>query len=153
MNLKRKHSGDDSFTPRCKIFLNEKIVENNNVEKLSKIYEKTHKMLFSGANRKSTDDPNAQSSSKAVFLCGSGEVRDVQTNALIHPESHPRSCSGCLKASTGYHTTCSNCNLELCEFCGYTCLWCRKGICETCIKLYNCGSLERPICDNCSIYQ
>ncbi|XP_059622504.1 uncharacterized protein LOC132265749 isoform X2 [Phlebotomus argentipes] len=135
MSLKRKHLGDDSFTPKSKIYL-----------------KKTHKMLFQGANRKPSSD-SVQSAPQDVLLYGNGEVRDAQTNTLLQPESLSKACSGCLKSATKFHSACVNCNLQLCEFCGHSCSWCRKGICESCINLYSCGSLERPICENCSIYQ
>uniref|UniRef100_A0A1B0CA90 Apoptosis regulatory protein Siva n=1 Tax=Lutzomyia longipalpis TaxID=7200 RepID=A0A1B0CA90_LUTLO len=141
MNLKRKHSGDETFIPQSKIFLSEKVVENNNIEKMEKIFEKTHKMLFTGAN-KPTEENISKALPQQILLSGNGEVRDTQTNALLRPETK-RNCSGCLKTST-FHTTCTNCNLELCEFCGYTCTWCRKGICEACIKIYSCGTIEHP---------
>ncbi|GAB0095712.1 hypothetical protein DMENIID0001_111290 [Sergentomyia squamirostris] len=159
MNCKRKRdeSEEEEFLRQKKVFVNERIVENNNVEKLSKIYEKTHKILFAGANQRCNQKDTGEKSTlcyQSVLLCGNGEVRDATTNNVNNlPDSLVKSCSGCLKFSTKFHGICINCNLELCEFCGYSCSNCQKEICEPCIKMYNCGSFENPICGNCRIYQ
>lgn len=67
------------------------------------------------------------------------------------PETSDRSCKICQKSSV-IHADCSNCNLELCEFCGFSCVICKEPVCSTCVNLFNCGTIDNPCCEKCKVY-
>lgn len=121
------------------------------------ITDKTIKMLFQNANPKSTDksstnnnnnndvemnlEENVQPLTKwqqfgdNICLMGDGQVNYIDTKSKFATENISRRCRFCAKPSSIQATDCINCNLEICEFCGISCMQCNAPLCMSCVQL------------------
>lgn len=85
-------------------------------------------MLFKGAKIQF----NSIGETDTVLLNGNGLF--TVNGKVNQNKSSNRECNSCMKISL-YHADCKNCNLELCEFCGFNCSDCGKFLCNNCINL------------------
>lgn len=115
--------------------------------------DKTIRMLFQNANPKSTDKSNnnnndtemipardVQPMSKwqqfgdNICLMGDGKINYI-ADSKFATQNVSRRCRFCAKPSSIQATDCINCNLEICEFCGISCMQCNAPLCMSCVQL------------------
>lgn len=104
--------------------------------------EKTIQLLFRNANKISNGGEESPIGTKKleqfrnnVCLLGNGEIKYIAGNKKSVAENSNRKCRFCSKASTIQATDCTNCNLEMCEFCGISCVQCNEPLCMSCVRL------------------
>ncbi|XP_055383664.1 uncharacterized protein LOC129613567 isoform X2 [Condylostylus longicornis] len=122
---KRLNSDESYYILQSKVHVNQKILDLSDPKRMKEIYNKTRELLFRGAK-----DMNANLEKSYdfmnIFLNGTGNIK--YENA----------------------SDCSNCNLCLCEHCGFSCVnLCGAVLCTTCITLFECGTFDEPICKQC----
>lgn len=159
---KRTRSADDLLggTPQLKYFVNQKLLNMKDEEKMNKIYgkinialihtmsikihlipEKTVQMLFKGAQPQveqtvPTEKELTLNHIKEINLTGNGLMNCYGKDKLPVwvSEATNRLCRYCYKSSK-VHVDCQNCNIDMCEFCGLSCFDCREPICNSCVFL------------------
>lgn len=70
-----------------------------------------------------------------ICLKGDGQINYIDAKAKLPSEEVLRRCGFCAKPSSIQATDCVNCNLEICEFCGISCLQCNAPLCMSCVQL------------------
>lgn len=122
------------------------------------LLEKTINMLFLGAKTSSQQRPGVcqRECLRHVRLLGGGEydfdITNVSCGSKIIPnvrkcltninrqcpawmaKKADRECRNCDRVSL-VHADCTNCNLEMCEFCGISCHYCPEKICMNCVNI------------------
>ncbi|KAH8272293.1 hypothetical protein KR044_012202, partial [Drosophila immigrans] len=165
--LKRMRSEEDECNnnvTQTKVWVNEKIIDARDPDKMKAVHEKTTKMLFQAAanigptNPKNTNN-NTQSERRQLQpyeqyqLIGDGNIilRDMNPDAT-NPEL-ARHMSKCCRRPTFIRAACANCTFDLCEECGYSCVECQQFICRTCVTLFgnHPEEAERPMCERCQM--
>lgn len=109
-------------------------------------------MLFQNANPKSVEKANNNNNEVEmtsvqqpmakweqfgdnICLMGDGQINYINANSKFAVEDKSRRCRFCAKPSTIQATDCINCNLEICEFCGISCMQCNAPLCMSCVQL------------------
>ncbi|XP_043660301.1 apoptosis regulatory protein Siva-like [Drosophila teissieri] len=168
---KRSRSADgdanNNLTQR-KVFVNQKMSDSRDPQKMKEVHEKTTKMLFDGAagsgqgQGQNPLDPlnplGAGQEEPALCeqyqLLGDGTIilRNLRTD-LANPRLE-RHKSRCCQRQTLVHDTCVNCMMDLCEECGYSCVECSKFICRSCVTLFGnrADEGEDPLCERCQMF-
>ncbi|EDX00785.2 apoptosis regulatory protein Siva [Drosophila yakuba] len=155
---KRSRSADgdanNNLTQR-KVFVNQKISDSRDPQKMKEVHEKTTKMLFDGAagsgQGQGQEEPEL---CEQYQLLGDGTIilRSLRTD-LANPrlELHK---SRCCQRQTLVHDICVNCMMDLCEECGYSCGECSKFICRSCVTLFGNRADEGddPLCERCQMF-
>ncbi|XP_017067610.1 apoptosis regulatory protein Siva-like isoform X2 [Drosophila eugracilis] len=87
-----------------------------------------------------------------LFGDGTIIVRNLQADAS-NPRLERRK-SRCCQRQSLIHDVCSNCTMDLCEECGYSCGECSKFICRSCVTLFGNRphEAEDPLCDRCQMF-
>ncbi|XP_014085417.1 uncharacterized protein [Bactrocera oleae] len=160
--LKRQRCEDfDTFVPQIKKLISDKIVDQRDQNKMSKIHQKTINLLFKAAR---VQKPLEQTQSGApaevelplwqqVILRGNGEISSKNVTDLIVDLSLESRKSKCCHREAYIRSDCCNCSQALCEYCGHSCAECGIFLCDSCVSLFGCGNVERPICEKCSLFQ
>ncbi|XP_065084038.1 uncharacterized protein LOC135706348 [Ochlerotatus camptorhynchus] len=146
--------GDGPFVMQRKMFINQLQVDRQNEQKMRQIEEKTMNMLFLGAKTSSQQRPGVcqRECLKHVRLLGTGEYDfDIANCPAWMAKKADRECRICDRISL-VHADCTNCNLELCEFCGISCHYCPEKICMNCVNIFNCRNSDVPCCERCKIF-
>ncbi|XP_068158327.1 uncharacterized protein [Drosophila tropicalis] len=123
---------------------------NNNVTQMKVT------MLFSAAAAGATvPEATAASLHEHYQLLGNGiiHLRDLHPDA-VNPNLERRK-SSCCQRHTLIHDTCANCDMELCEECGYSCVECAQFICRFCVLMFGNGpqeEAEEPLCERCQMF-
>ncbi|XP_053947991.1 uncharacterized protein LOC128856701 [Anastrepha ludens] len=157
--LKRPRCEDfEAFVPQTKKLISEKIVEQRDQNKMAKIHEKTINLLFKAAREcKSTQSAAAEAIEiplwQQVVLRGNGEITSRNITDLIVDISLVSMKSKCCHRDAYVCSDCCNCAQPLCEFCGHSCAECGIFLCDSCVSLFGCGNVERPICEKCTLFQ
>ncbi|KAJ6645528.1 hypothetical protein Bhyg_00734 [Pseudolycoriella hygida] len=131
-NRKRTRSVDIDSQLQSKYFVNQRMVDLLDENRMKKIFDKTVNLLFEGA--KNNANVYEGEKLKSVRLDGEGNVTyvDGKGGGAGHVK---KACSSCNKDSI-VQTECSNCNLNLCEFCGVSCVNCLEAhVCKHCVHL------------------
>lgn len=119
--------------------------------------DKTIKMLFQNANPKLTEKSNNNNNNEVemnaiesentqpltkwqrfgdnICLMGDGQVNYIDANSKFAIKPVSRRCGFCAKPSSIQAADCINCNLEICEFCGISCMQCNAPLCMSCVQL------------------
>ncbi|XP_053688141.1 uncharacterized protein LOC128737512 [Sabethes cyaneus] len=154
-NRKRLRSDDDSGSvPQRKLFVNQQRIDQQDERKMRLIQEKTMNILFRGAISSNQQPPATCHSAclRHVRLLGGGETEFDFHQCPSWIEKKPdRKCRLCDRLSL-VHADCVNCNLELCEYCGFNCSFCPDKICTNCVNLFNCQKSNAPCCERCKIF-
>ncbi|XP_055383662.1 uncharacterized protein LOC129613567 isoform X1 [Condylostylus longicornis] len=142
---KRLNSDESYYILQSKVHVNQKILDLSDPKRMKEIYNKTRELLFRGAKdmnanlEKSYDFMN-------IFLNGTGNIKyenGIKTLKILKN-------SNCCNKISYIASDCSNCNLCLCEHCGFSCVnLCGAVLCTTCITLFECGTFDEPICKQC----
>ncbi|XP_023162301.1 uncharacterized protein LOC111593648 isoform X2 [Drosophila hydei] len=169
--LKRMRSDDDESNnnvTQTKVWVNEKINDSCDPDKMKAVHEKTTKMLFKAAANidANKEEPKEEASTpppiavSSVNLCeqyqliGDGNIilRDMNPDAA-NPGLECR-LSTCCQRLTLIRGTCVNCTFDLCEECGYSCVECSQFICRTCVTLFGNRpeEAEHPLCEVCQMF-
>ncbi|XP_034118311.1 uncharacterized protein LOC132796122 isoform X1 [Drosophila nasuta] len=168
--LKRMRSEDEECNnnvTQTKVWVNEKILESRDPDKMKAVHEKTTKMLFKAAadlkatKAGTTNGTQSMPSERRQLqpyeqyqLIGDGNLilRDLNPDA-VNPEL-VRHMSKCCRRPTFIRAACANCTFDLCEECGYSCVECQKFICRTCVTLFGNRpeEAERPLCERCQMF-
>ncbi|EDW86271.1 uncharacterized protein Dwil_GK15987 [Drosophila willistoni] len=90
-------------------------------------------------------------------LLGNGTIhlRGIQPDVNNHVPNLERRKSSCCQRHTLIHDTCANCDMELCEECGYSCVECAQFICRFCVLMFGNGpqeEAEEPLCERCQMF-
>uniref|UniRef100_U5EQ68 Apoptosis regulatory protein siva n=1 Tax=Corethrella appendiculata TaxID=1370023 RepID=U5EQ68_9DIPT len=152
-NRKRLRSNDsETFLMQRKYFVNEKLINSKSESRMKQIEAKTMSLLFQGA-KNFTSNKNNGKNLKCLRLFGNGEF-DFEGDVLPSwiPKKPDRKCKKCDKQSS-IHFDCINCNLELCEFCGINCFYCKDLICLNCVNIFDSGTIDNPCCENCKMFE
>lgn len=120
---------------------------------LFQFVDKTIRMLFQNANKSGEKVNNNnnneiamttvqhpmskwQQFGETICLMGDGQVNYIDADAAkCATENVSRRCRFCAKPSAIQATDCINCNLEICEFCGISCMQCNAPLCMSCVQL------------------
>ncbi|TDG40833.1 hypothetical protein AWZ03_012747 [Drosophila navojoa] len=169
--LKRMRSEDDESNnnvTQTKVWVNEKISDLSDPEKMKAVHDKTTKMLFNGAANidAKKDETKEETTTPASIpvrpanlceqyqLIGDGNIilRDMNPDA-VNPTLERR-LSTCCRRPTLIRGTCANCTFDLCEECGYSCVECSQFICHTCVTLFGNRpeEAEHPLCEVCQMF-
>nr|XP_029731199.1 uncharacterized protein LOC109399560 [Aedes albopictus]XP_029731200.1 uncharacterized protein LOC109399560 [Aedes albopictus]XP_029731201.1 uncharacterized protein LOC109399560 [Aedes albopictus] len=155
---KRARSEDDAdadcpFVMQRKMFVNQIQMDRRDERKMRQIEEKTVNMLFLGAKTSSRQQGVCQREClRHVRLLGAGEYDfDLANCPQWMGKKADRKCRICDRQSV-VHADCTNCNLELCEFCWISCHYCPEKICMNCVNLFNCQNSDVPCCERCKIF-
>lgn len=70
-----------------------------------------------------------------ICLKGDGQVNYIDAKSKFASENVSRRCGLCAKPSSIQATDCINCNLEICEYCGISCMQCNAPLCMSCVQL------------------
>lgn len=70
-----------------------------------------------------------------ICLMGDGQINYIDATSKFATEKVSRRCRFCAKPSAIQATDCINCNLEICEFCGISCMQCNAPLCISCVQL------------------
>ncbi|XP_036341955.1 uncharacterized protein LOC118751286 [Rhagoletis pomonella] len=160
--LKRQRCEDfDTFVPQTKKLISEKFVDQADQNKMTKIHEKTINLLFRAAREsKSMDLTHTATEAttdiplwRQVVLRGNGEISSSNVTDLIVDISLESRKSKCCRRDAYVRSDCCNCSQPLCEFCGHSCAECGIFLCDSCVSLFGCGNVERPICEKCALFQ
>uniref|UniRef100_A0AAG5DX37 Uncharacterized protein n=1 Tax=Anopheles atroparvus TaxID=41427 RepID=A0AAG5DX37_ANOAO len=156
VNRKRLRSNDSDgcFAMQRKTFVNQHMIDQHDSSKMKQIQAKTLSLLFQGAKKqpKSPDVIGYKESLKTVRLLGGGEIDyGLHTASSWMEKKADRKCRLCDRMSL-IHIDCTNCNLELCEYCGINCSYCPEKICLNCVNIFHCETHERPCCEQCKIF-
>lgn len=123
--------------------------KTNCVEKFMKFSmlftDKTIKLLFKNANNKAENETVARKGEPNkvdqfrdnICLMGNGQINyimDVQKKAPM-AVAVQRKCNLCSKQSNIQAVKCTNCNMEMCEFCGISCIQCNEPLCMSCVNV------------------
>ncbi|XP_055535006.1 uncharacterized protein LOC129724288 isoform X2 [Wyeomyia smithii] len=154
-NRKRMRSDDDcGVALQRKMFIDQHRMDQQDENKMKRIQEKTINMLFQGAKISHQQAPGtcAGACLRHVRLLGGGETDFDFHQCPSWIEKKPdRKCRICDRLSM-VHADCVNCNLELCEYCGFSCSYCPEKICMNCVNLFNCQNSDVPCCERCKIF-
>lgn len=181
--LKRTRSEDEENASglQNKIWVNEKLVNKNDENKMKEIHEKTTKLLFNGAaaaaasatadkNNNNADTENGKNANisgsgaastktrpklcEQYYLLGDGTImlRDLRQDQE-NPHLEGRK-SLCCQRQTLIHDTCTNCTMDLCEECGYSCNECFNFICRSCVTLFGNypAGIQDTFCERCQMF-
>ncbi|XP_004524945.1 uncharacterized protein LOC101462040 [Ceratitis capitata] len=158
--LKRQRCEDfDTFVPQTKKLISEKFVDQRDESKMNKIHQKTINLLFKAArDNKSLNRGQSKTEEdvplwQQVVLCGNGEVLSKNVTDLIVDISLESRRSKCCHRDAFVRSDCCNCSQVLCEYCGYSCAECGVFLCVSCVALFGCGNVDRPICEKCGLFQ
>ncbi|KAH8420273.1 hypothetical protein KR009_008383, partial [Drosophila setifemur] len=174
---KRSRSMDDDDAnnnlTQTKVWVNQKMSDARDPEKMKEVHEKTTKMLFDGAAASSANGQGhgPQSRNPAQNQPGVGQETDVSLCEQYHllgdgsillrdlrPDlANPRlerKKSRCCQRQTLIHGFCVNCTMDLCEECGYSCGECSQFICRSCVTLFGhrVDEAEDPLCEHCQMF-
>ncbi|KAH8362210.1 hypothetical protein KR084_012140 [Drosophila pseudotakahashii] len=175
--LKRSRSADDddannNLTQR-KVWVNQKMSDSHNPQKMKEVHEKTTKMLFDGAagsggghgqgqgqGQNGSSNGMDQQGQEQPALCeqyqllGDGTIILRNLRADLSNPRLERHKSRCCQRQTLIHDICVNCTMDLCEECGYSCCECSKFICRSCVTLFGnrLDEAEDPLCDRCQMF-
>ncbi|XP_064539773.1 uncharacterized protein LOC135429412 isoform X2 [Drosophila montana] len=157
--LKRMRSDDDESNnnaTQSKVWVNDKINDSRDPEKMKAVHDKTTKMLFKAAanmdaNNKESASAREEASSQQQLqapvaasshnlceqyqLIGDGNIILRDMNPDVANPGLERRLSTCCQRPTLIRGTCVNCTFDLCEECGYSCVECSQFICRTCVTL------------------
>ncbi|XP_067634911.1 apoptosis regulatory protein Siva-like [Eurosta solidaginis] len=157
--LKRQRCEDfETFLPQTKKLISEKLVDQQDQNKMIKVHEKTISLLFKAARDKKTpeqieaetiDIPLCQQ----VVLSGNGAILSRNITDLIVDISLESRKSKCCHREAFVRSDCCNCTQPLCEYCGHSCAECGVFLCDSCVLLFGCGNVERPLCEKCALYE
>ncbi|XP_052861710.1 uncharacterized protein LOC128268616 [Anopheles cruzii] len=156
-NRKRLRSDDSEgcFVTQKKTFVNQRLLDRQDSEKMKQIQARTIGLLFEGAKKHSKVGGGpicGKESFRSVRLLGGGEIDyDPASVSAWVTKKADRHCRLCDQWSI-VHTDCTNCNLELCEYCGVDCSNCPEKICLNCVKLFQCESQDKPCCEQCKMF-
>ncbi|XP_037936577.1 apoptosis regulatory protein Siva-like [Teleopsis dalmanni] len=155
---KRIRSDESPFVLQSKMFINEKVLDNNSSERMKDIHNKTINMLFKAAREFNSNSLNNNIKQppiplwKQISLSGDGRIEFRNEVDPVDLPKHKKRAT-CCDRETLIQETCCNCStLTLCEECGYSCVECDKFLCRSCVCLFGCGDIERPICEKCAIF-
>ncbi|KAL7744519.1 hypothetical protein ACLKA6_017042 [Drosophila palustris] len=167
--LKRLRSEDDESNnnnvPQTKVWVNDKINDLRDPDKMKAVHDKTTKMLFkAAANIDATKDVASQPAQpqqqqplhlyEQYQLIGDGNIILRDLNPDVSNPGLERRLSTCCQRLTLIRGTCANCTFDLCEECGYSCVECNQFICRTCVTLFGNRpeEAERPLCEVCQMF-
>ncbi|XP_005180795.1 apoptosis regulatory protein Siva-like [Musca domestica] len=159
VSLKRMRSEESSpYILQTKMHVNEKIVDSHDSNKMKQIYAKTTKMLFQAARSVSNNNIQPDRNKKTplhrlVVISGNGQIEpakqaDEQDDEFLWVRRKAKCCN----RDTYVQDKCVNCQNDLCEECGYSCVECGKFVCSPCISLFGSGNVEQPLCEKCSLF-
>lgn len=169
--VKRSRSADDddannNLTQR-KVWVNQKMSDTRDPQKMKEVHEKTTKMLFDGAAGSGQGQGQGQNPSNGLgqgqeqpALCeqyqllGDGTILLRNLRADLSNPRLERQKSRCCQRPTLIHDICVNCTMDLCEECGYSCGECSKFICRSCVTLFGNRpeEAEDPLCERCQMF-
>ncbi|XP_320757.5 uncharacterized protein LOC1280887 [Anopheles gambiae] len=149
----RSNESDGCFALQRKTFVNQQMMDQQDPNKMKRILAKTISLLFQGAKNQDKELVIDQKESlKAVRLLGSGEIDyDMNATSSWLGKKADRKCRQCDRMSI-VHADCTNCNLELCEYCGVNCNTCPEKICLNCVTIFHCVSHDLPCCEQCKMF-
>ncbi|EDS33612.1 conserved hypothetical protein [Culex quinquefasciatus] len=155
-NRKRLRSDDGEgghLVLQRKMFINQQRMDQQDERKMKQIQDKTINMLFMGAkNNRQRPAVCQRECLRHVRLLGAGEYDFDAHSCPSWMEKKPdRKCRICDRQSA-VHAECTNCNLELCEYCGVSCQHCPEKICMNCVNIFNCQTSNVPCCERCKIF-
>lgn len=143
----RSEESAEIFTTQTKVFVNPQIAIKSDQKAMNKIHDKTMSLLFKGAKMV----PNPENSPVRVKINGTGKI-EVPKKPEDKEADQGKKNKCCLKPAK-LQVNCSNCGLDICEFCGFSCAsGCNKFLCRNCIVLFECGTLDEPKCENCKLF-
>ncbi|ALC48697.1 CG13373 [Drosophila busckii] len=167
-SLKRMRSEDDESNnnvTQTKVWVNEKINNSRDPDKMKAVHEKTTKMLFKAAanmdNRSESEDSAVPvPAAPTLNLCdqyqliGDGNIILRDLNPDVANPTLERRISACCQRPTLIRGNCVNCTFDLCEECGYSCVECSQFICRTCVTLFGNRpeEAEHPLCELCQMF-
>ncbi|KAI9588939.1 apoptosis regulatory protein Siva-like [Glossina fuscipes] len=157
ISLKRNRSEDALYGLQAKMYINDKIMNSHDDNKMKQIHDRTTKLLFQAArsfnsNRTSENSKKAQPW-KLVNLSGNGVIEMVRGIEDLSDEFlWVKRKAKCCDRETYVQSECCNCHKALCEGCGYSCNDCGIFLCNLCVEIFGCGTSDRPICEKCSLF-
>lgn len=118
-------------------------------------------LLFKGASAHynhllgghTTDTENQKNRFQQIRMQANGDFITLVSGQkpIWIPDVADRKCLGCSKEAR-VHGDCLNCNLELCEYCGYSCVDCNEPLCVNCVEIFDCGTPDGACCNRCQFY-
>ncbi|XP_058118915.1 uncharacterized protein LOC131289251 [Anopheles ziemanni] len=156
VNRKRLRSNDSDvcFAMQRKTFVSQHMMDQQDASKMKQIQAKTISLLFQGAKKQSKAPIliDRKEALRSVRLLGGGEIDfDVGAASSWIEKKPDRKCRLCDRMAI-IHVECTNCNLELCEYCGINCSNCPEKICMNCVNIFHCERHEKPCCDQCKMF-
>ncbi|TMW50371.1 hypothetical protein DOY81_004556 [Sarcophaga bullata] len=155
VSLKRTRSEEPPYTMQSKMFVNEKIVDAHDDNKMKEIHDKTKKLLFQAARSidHNTENNKKVPLSRLVVLLGNGVIEPTR-DADEYDEEFMwiKDKAECCQRETYVQSDCTNCQKPLCEECGFSCQECGNFICNSCVTVFGCGNPDHPICEKCSLF-
>ncbi|KAM5129225.1 apoptosis regulatory protein Siva [Mantella aurantiaca] len=126
------------------------------------IFEKTKKLLFSGAkaimggqshqNKNNTDmeNPLPELPTGQTTIGQDGKLQRVSQTSL--PTGASKACSSCVR-SVEDKEVCNQCDRYICRNCCKSCTCCSVEICPLCTVVLNGDLGEEDFCTTCSVYE
>ncbi|KAH8358385.1 hypothetical protein KR200_005388, partial [Drosophila serrata] len=130
------HDDDANNNPiQRKVWVSQKMSDARDPAKMREVHERTTKMLFEGAAANQERPEEHTALHEHYFLLGDGSIllRDMRPDSE-NPALERRK-SRCCQRQTLIHGTCINCDMDLCEECGYSCSECSEFICRSCVTV------------------
>ncbi|EDS29575.1 conserved hypothetical protein [Culex quinquefasciatus] len=153
-NRKRLRSDDGEgghLVLQRKMFINQQRMDQQDERKMKQIQDKTLNMAGHGWPKTTVSDrPSASGSAFDTSVYSA--LASTTLTLIVWMEKKPdRKCCICGPHSA-VHAECTNCNLELCEYCGVSCQHCPEKICMNCVNIFNCQTSNVPCCERCKIF-
>ncbi|XP_072284425.1 apoptosis regulatory protein Siva [Pyxicephalus adspersus] len=161
---KRSYPFDNFAPPQLKTHIGHKeLSEGVCGESLKQeIFEKTRKLLFSGAkaalgnqsheNRDyvEMDYPAAELLTGQTTIGQDGKLNRAPQTSV--PAGTSKACSSCVR-SVGDQETCKQCKQNSCRNCSRSCICCSAVVCSYCSVVVDGDLGEKVFCTACSLYE
>ncbi|KAH6941983.1 hypothetical protein HPB50_026378 [Hyalomma asiaticum] len=130
--MKRTNPFADDVPIQSKFYASEREVEKNCEKRMSAVYSKTLRLLYSASHQRLENT----------------KPQGVQVNGAAQMDMQPEQCSACHRKCAA-KTTCSFCDRPSCDSCTRLCASCEKSYCTLCSVLRYTQHGEYATCLSC----